>query len=389
MNAMLDIWVYPTRSCNFCCSYCYEDHDLGFMTEDVAEQTVEWAFSQALLANAKGVSFYFFGGEPLLAFTVVCHLVMYAQEAARACRLQTQFRMNTNGSLINDEVAAFLLANRIALDLSLDGDKSTNDAFRKTKTGFSAYDAIGGVTKVRCLLDYGIPISVNMVVGPQTVRHLSRNVRFFWTHGITGINALPMFDGEGEWTESDLHDLNTQLNDIAGAIVIGVLERGEMGLLDFNPFAKVIRLIRAGDKPDSATQYREHTYCGMGRRNFAIDRNGNIYPCTRFIHEKRIDRTNPSLIVGNVSRRGYNRSVIDQFRAWNPRLNPLSACSGCIYALTCIYQCIAENLAWNGDEYAVLPIVCKIMPIVYQHALEIRKILFPKQTQDQLPLSAS
>ncbi len=375
MSETINVWVYPTRSCNFSCAYCYENHEPGFMSTEVAERTVEWAFSQASLAGAPGVAFHFFGGEPLLGLGAFKRIILYAREVSRGCGSRAEFRVNTNGSLIDDRLAMFLAENDVALDLSLDGDKDTNDSFRKTRGGGSAYEAVGGVERVARLRDLGISVSVNMVVGPDTVDSLSRNVSFFWQYGIEAVQALPMFDGGTPWTEGDLQTLDRELERVTAGIILGVLEERKMDLLKFNPFAKVIRLIRASEDPVAAEKNRQETYCGIGRRTFSVNVNGNLYSCPRFVHEARINRADPNLVVGNVGKPVYNLPVVQRFKQWNPRKDPRSICSSCEYALTCIYQCVGENLAWNGDEYAVHPTVCHVSAIVHKYAFEMRKVL--------------
>ena len=376
MSDTIDVWVYPSRSCNFQCRYCYEQHDPSFMSLEMAERTVGWAFSQASLANAGAVSFSFFGGEPLLGLAAFERVVLHARQVARACGKRVEFRVNTNGSLITDAVAVFLAENRVALDLSLDGDRDTNDAFRKTRAGSSAYDAVGGVEKVTELRQLGVPVSVNMVVGPDTVRSLSRNVSFFWRHGIHALQALPMFDGGRDWEEEDLLALDAELKQIAGAIILGVAEASRTELLKFSPFSKTIRLLLVAEDPEAARRTRTKTYCGVGTRTFSVDVNGNIYSCPRFVHEQRIDRSSSGLIVGNVRDHRYDLGVVERFKRWNPRQDPRSPCCGCEYALTCIYQCLGENLAWSGDEYSVSRVVCRISAIVHKYALEIRRALY-------------
>jgi uncharacterized protein len=349
------------------------------MSEQIAERTVEWAFSQAKLARAKGVSFSFFGGEPFLGLPAFQRVVVRACDAASVTNQKVEFRVNTNGSLITDELASFLIAKGVALDLSLDGDKATTDSFRKVRGGGSAYDAVGGVERIAQLHERGLGISINLVVGPDTVRRLSHNIRFLWENGLTAIQILPMFDGGRPWSEEDFAALDENLKRIAGRMIVRVLREGNADVLLLNPFAKVIRLMLAAERTEAAASLRQETYCGIGRRSFSVDVNGNIYACPRLIHEARIDRTGCSLIVGNVMSCEYNAAVFERFKAWNPRTEPRCACSSCEYALTCIYQCLGENLAWQGDEYAVSQSVCRVTKIVHQYALELRNLFYPSK----------
>jgi uncharacterized protein len=380
MSRSIHVWIYPTKSCNFRCTYCYENHEPAFMTPEIAERAVEWAFDQAALADATGVSFSFFGGEPLLGITAFRTVVLHGQASAVARGMTVSFRANTNGSLITDELAEFLIEHGVELDLSLDGDRATNDGFRKTRSGESAYESVGGVERIAALQQRGLGIGINMVVGPDTVRALGRNVKLFWDHGITAIQPLPLFDGGRAWTDADLEALDDELGQIAEALLQKLTEDGKDDILDFNPFAKVIRLIGAARDPARARQMRGETYCGIGRQQFSVDVDGNIYACPRFAHESRLDRSDTKLIIGNVVTRYYNPQVLDYFRAWNPRQTARGPCGTCPLALECVYQCVGENLSWNGDEYAVAPIVCRVSAIVHKYASGFADLLFPAAT---------
>ncbi|MGH9348138.1 MAG: radical SAM protein [Vicinamibacterales bacterium] len=377
MSDLIEVWVYPTRSCNFKCTYCYEHHDTSYMSADTAVRTVDWAFAQASRASARGVALSFFGGEPLLNFRSFQQVVLHAQEVAKASGKAVTYRMNTNGSLIDDEVADFLVEHRVGLDFSLDGDQQTNDTARLTRSGASAYEAAGGIEKVVRLHARGLDVGVNMVVGPDSVRRLVSNVRFFWEHGVTGLQVLPMFKGGRDWTEEDLAELDQAFGQIASDIVRGIAETGRFELLNFAPFSKVIELMRQAEAARDAEALRAHTYCGIGRRNFSVDVNGNLYSCPRFIHDVGIDRTSRDLLIGNIKTRVYNLTVVNHFKEWNPRSNPKSICYTCPHVLTCVYQCVAENMAWTGDEYSVAPVVCQITEIVNKYAAGLRTLYPP------------
>jgi radical SAM protein with 4Fe4S-binding SPASM domain len=377
VSKLIDVWLYTTRSCNLSCTYCFEKHEPAFLDLDNARRTVEWAFSQAALAGAAGVRFNFFGGEPLLGMKAFRESVLFAQQVAEARSALLEFRMNTNGTLISDEVAHFLAENHVTIDLSLDGDQASNDLFRKSKNLLSVYKQIGGIERVGALKKMGIDIGINMVVGPDTVRQMSRNVRMCWEHGIYNVQVLPMFDRGREWSDPDLAALDIGLREIAGGIVEGVLTDGRTELLNFSPFAKVITAIMASEDPEDAKRVEQTTWCGIGRTNFSVDVNGNIYSCPRFIHDDGIDRTDSSLVVGNVKELKYKLEVVDHYKSWNPRLEPTSVCYTCEHRLTCIYQCVAHNKGIYKDEYHVHPSICKITPIIHRYAAQLRELFWP------------
>lgn len=384
MAHAITIWVFPTRACNFRCAYCYEEHDSTVMSEETAEATVDWAVEQAQLAGASEILFQYFGGEPFIGLKALKRIVEYGARKTASAGISISHRANTNGSLISDEVAEFVRANQIGLDFSLDGPAYVNDRFRITKNGESAYESAGGVARVVYLKKLGVEVSVNMVVGPENVHQLYNNLNHFWSNDITSIQVLPMFDGGREWSETNLEEFDGQLHSITRHIIKMVLLDGAHDYLNFSPFSKIIDQIKLTKDAEQFADLGNHTYCGVGRNLFAIDINGDVFSCPRFIHERRIDRKSPEYKAGNIKSTNYNMDVIDRFSQWNPRTNSRSPCSECKIRLTCIYQCVGENIAWQDDEYKVLPIVCKISSITQKYGKELYRLFFDTTSTEKL-----
>jgi radical SAM protein with 4Fe4S-binding SPASM domain len=91
------------------------------------------------------------------------------------------------------------------------------------------------------------------------------------------------------------------------------------------------------------------------------------------------------VLIGNIRTKRYNLKVINHFKEWNPRSHEDSVCYTCEHVLTCVYQCVAENMAWNGDEYAVTPTVCRVTGIVNKYAAELRKLFPPAASRSITP----
>ena len=81
----------------------------------------------------------FYGGEPLLHPALVgdCLDSIVANHTQRI-----RPKIITNGTLIGDEVAALLRRFTFDLNVSLDGDRDANDAFRVDHRGRSSYEDV-------------------------------------------------------------------------------------------------------------------------------------------------------------------------------------------------------------------------------------------------------
>ena len=86
-NSVL-LTICPTMNCNFACTYCFERHRPGIMTEQVQADVAVLAEKMIDASSAKELSVTWFGGEPLLAMNVITALT----EKLRTLRIP--FRVN-------------------------------------------------------------------------------------------------------------------------------------------------------------------------------------------------------------------------------------------------------------------------------------------------------
>jgi His-Xaa-Ser system radical SAM maturase HxsB len=106
------------------------------MTREVAEQTVE----QILRTTNPNVTVEFQGGEPLVNFPIVKHIIEYATERNRAAGKRLEFTMVSNLALMDEEKLQFLLKHKVQICTSIDGPEHLHDKQRKLP-GLSAMRA--------------------------------------------------------------------------------------------------------------------------------------------------------------------------------------------------------------------------------------------------------
>jgi His-Xaa-Ser system radical SAM maturase HxsB len=106
------------------------------MSKETAEKTVDFIFR----TTSPFVTIEFQGGEPLVNFEVVKHLIEYALEKNKTAAKELEFTMVTNMSLMDDDKLAYLIDHKVQLCTSIDGPPDLHDGQRKLPT-LSAYDA--------------------------------------------------------------------------------------------------------------------------------------------------------------------------------------------------------------------------------------------------------
>jgi uncharacterized protein len=91
------------------------------MTRDVAEQCLEFMLTQGTRAGTGQLRVCFFGGEPMLRFDLLRHMVLELTKRAEACGISVLFELSTNGTLLSDEQLAFLEEYDVVVQISFDG----------------------------------------------------------------------------------------------------------------------------------------------------------------------------------------------------------------------------------------------------------------------------
>lgn len=101
----------------------------------IAKDAINYLFEHS--EDKKNISVTFFGGEPLLDFSMIKEVVYYAKELEKNFNKKISFSITTNGTLITDEIEQFLKDHKFSVRISIDGEKEVHDAnrFYPNKTG--------------------------------------------------------------------------------------------------------------------------------------------------------------------------------------------------------------------------------------------------------------
>lgn len=146
-NYVESINLQVTQNCNLKCRYCSYSGDgildrkrsTSKMELTVAMKSIDFLYEHSRKANSVSISFY--GGEPLLNFDLIKKVVKYANNKfVSKC---IEYRMTTNGTIMNEEILELLTMNNFKLAVSLDGPKDIHDRNRRMmKNGLGTHDLI-------------------------------------------------------------------------------------------------------------------------------------------------------------------------------------------------------------------------------------------------------
>jgi uncharacterized protein len=187
-----------SQSCNLSCVYCYMENNQSnarkvFMSREQAFQAVDHLIKRS--GRRRSLQVTFFGGEPLLNFAVIKNVVQYCKECEQKYNKKFIFELITNGTLLDGEIADFVIENNMLLFVSLDGWKEMHNKQRPSISGKDYHETI---LRNAMRMDreykkrkskYTVKVRANLT--PE-FRDVKAVVDFFKSHGFTtiGISAI-------------------------------------------------------------------------------------------------------------------------------------------------------------------------------------------------------
>jgi uncharacterized protein len=142
----LNLILFPTEQCNFRCTYCYEDFEIGRMPPGVVGGIK--ALLDARIDSLTSLVVSWFGGEPLLAPDIIRTISDHIQSRAHAA-LDYRANITTNGYLLSAERFDELLACGVRVfQISLDGYGEVHDRTRHRADGAGSFERIWNNLKV-------------------------------------------------------------------------------------------------------------------------------------------------------------------------------------------------------------------------------------------------
>jgi uncharacterized protein len=335
------------QRCNMRCVYCYGDGGeygaKGMMCSATALQAVDWLIENS--GDAEHLNICFFGGEPLLNFTVLKQAVVYAREQGAQKGKRFTFTVTTNGSVLTNEITAFLKQQDVKPMVSFDGPQEYQDRNRPFSNGRGSYARVrANVQKLRAAFaDLGARGIVCGDQDPFQVRAAAAAAGF--TECSIGI-ASPVIEKSPPSGVADGDTSRVQAVERMLAYKRQLLDEALEAIRErkVNIHCTPTMLPAIIDLCDG----KRHYYgCGLGRGLAGVSISGDVYPCHRFIGQ-------PEMKMGNIADykaqplNDYSRAIVDR----------LPECQRCWARHWCGGGCFYRNKALTGDLHRPDPLDC-------------------------------
>ncbi len=337
--------LHIAHTCNLNCSYCFASQgkyhgDRAVMSFEVGKRALDFLVESS--GTRRNLEVDFFGGEPLMNFTVVKQLVEYARSIEKEKGKNFRFTLTTNGMLIDDDVIEFSNREMSNVVLSLDGRKEIHDRFRVDYQGRGSWEQI--VPKFQKFVKARDNKNYYM---RGTFTHANpdflEDIKTMLDLGFTELSMEPVVcaaDDPSALTEEDKTVVMKQYEELAELM----LQRHREG----KPFTFYHYMI---DLKGGPCIYKRVSGCGSGTEYMAVTPWGDLYPCHQFVGEEKFR-------LGSVFEGVTNTEIQDEFMSCNVYTRP--ECADCWAKLYCSGGCAANAYHATGSVKGVYSYGCDL-----------------------------
>ncbi len=338
----LHIFVVTT-ACNMQCVYCQANNGVSDSNRFMDKTTAERAVDIALQSPAQNLSFEFQGGEPLLNFPIVRHIVEYTESNKRGKCIN--YNIVSNLTRLDDEILAFLVQYKVGVSTSVDGNKYVHNQNRKFRDGTGTFDAVKtAVDKIR---KAGLFVGAIETTTRESLAHPEEIVKTYVDMGFDGIFLRPLTPlGKALVQWDKIGYTADEYVSFYKGVVEAVLKINRNGKFMKEDHSTIL-LKRMNGQFINYMELRSP--CGAGIGQLAYYADGNIFTCDegRMVYEMGED----AFCLGNVFEHSYNDIVQGSACCTvcvSSILEGIPTCCDCVYQPYC-GTCPVINYAASKD----------------------------------------
>lgn len=160
---ILDLTIAPTTMCNMKCSYCFEKIEKTRMSEEVIKAIIDFFYKQIETKKIKEVSVTWFGGEPLLGVDIIQKISKEFLVICDKYGIDYKAKIITNGILLTEEVANFLVKECKVSDaqITVDGLSNIHNSRRIYELGNGFEIIMNNILSCKKIINIQIRINID------------------------------------------------------------------------------------------------------------------------------------------------------------------------------------------------------------------------------------
>lgn len=334
-----------TLRCNETCVYCHASRaNMDAVQTDMTPEIGEKAVDLALQSTSPSITIEFQGGEPLVNFPVMRHVIEYALARNRAYGKDLGFTMVSNLALMDEEKLAYLVDKRVQICTSVDGPEPLHNKQRILAGGNAHREAVRWIERINSrYVELGLDptlyhVEALLTTTREALKHPREIVDSYVSLGCRAIFLRPVdpFGFVGKTAPLVEYD-RAAYRDFYRTAVDHILDLNRKGEQVLERYAAIFLTKILADEDPNFLDIRSP--CGSGIGALAYNYDGKIFTSDegRMLHETGDD----AFLIGDVRTATYRELmkhetvralVVASIREVQPD------CVSCAYAPYCGIQ---------------------------------------------------
>lgn len=351
------ISLHTSSKCNMACTYCFKksrkENNLTFEESKRFIDMVidEYPHAGKYIVDPTG------SGEPLLNKDLLYQIGEYCKVKSNVLKREVLPMIVTNGTLLDKASVQELRDAGILFGVSLDGDKASNDFYRKDYLGNSVYKKV--IRNIKNIKDRSLMGAAVTLTDKNTdlVRTLKHLIKFFPTVSIKPVRSV---DGSVGIKKKNIELIKKEYTKLFDFLITetqkGNLEYIAALLNGDDYFGKFI--LR------SILNQRVSTRCDAGIGRFSLVQDGSIYACPGAIG---INELELGSLEGGINYKKREKLYIVLTR----RIN----CNDCFARFVCGGECMVSSYYSTNKIDEVDTVMCDLKKHLYKLSLLFNHII--------------
>ena len=280
----MNLFIVPTRFCNFDCVYCYEEHKPLYMSKDVQDNII--TFIENNLYKYNGLIVTWFGGEPTVSKEIVRNLSTRIKNVCKMMKKPYYAAINTNGYELDVELMKeFLSFNIRYFQICLDGTKEIHNRHRKHIKDSNSFDKIlNNLISIKNEINRGFKIVIRSNITSEILDVMDEYVDLLYKHFGDDDRFYLYWERAKDLGGERVKKISNNLLDDEKKFIQYTIKASKYGMkFDYNQFAAIGGM-----------------FCALYRKNtLLVDYDGTIQKCTCVFDDEAIHLgklTNGSMI---------------------------------------------------------------------------------------------
>jgi uncharacterized protein len=343
--------LFVTNQCNLACSYCFEKanrlKDIHPMDLETLKNTLTYFLGN--FDHPGVVRICFFGGEPLLNMPLLKNSIALFNDIAGKYPVRFRFGLATNGTVLNDDILDFIVANDIKVQVGMDGLETAHNLHRKFSDGRDTYQTVAA--NVQKLAKY-CEVSARITL---------TDFNMDWIKTCLELEEIGFAEVKMEYvSDGNFHDrlslerFSANLRSFADWFIVSIQRKK---LINFALFMNYLKKIHLG------SHYNRFP-CQAGVSQYTVATDGSIYLCHRFNNCSGHQ-------CGDIYRGLDNEKRLTFLHEHQKRNRFNHKCRNCWAQSLCGGTCYHASFTHNGDTRPISDFDCEYRKLVLAQVLYV------------------